>query len=449
MTRLTDWWADNAKAPWGLTAGQLAVGILRTHCGKDRPCSHSVPEAKRLEREASYGGRATAFYVGPIPSVHDDDGRDGGLYAPDPGQDRLGGLTQVDFRAMYPTLLRDREFPRKLITVRADVRPAELVGLCEHFGVIARVTAVTERPYFPLREYDRVFYPVGQFQTTLTGYDLVRLSQHGEIYRCHLMALYQKSRCFATAADALLRLRFRADSARDACGSAFAKLIANSLGGKLAQRPGAWARDAERDDWMKWGEHREVNFQTGAQEVRRFILGQCFKYHDDKETAGPYAAAFAYLAAYGRGLMDELREACPERTVVSQDTDGLWLLGSGAAAVRDVPGLFGAGPGQLRVVTTAREGRFFGPRHYTVDGKWVLSGFHLPELRDRGRKVWHQVKQTLWSDPPREAPTETHDRWTLSNFPLEIGGGSVGEDGWVVPLRLPRRDIHASPLSRD
>lgn len=51
------WWALHAKAPFGLTAGQLSMGVLRSYVKKSEVSSHTNATASQLERIACYGGR--------------------------------------------------------------------------------------------------------------------------------------------------------------------------------------------------------------------------------------------------------------------------------------------------------------------------------------------------------------------------------------------------------
>lgn len=392
-----------------------------------------------MERSGAFGGRASCWYVGNIgsgfglPNTHTD--REGNVT----DRTAAGPLVHVDVRSMYPHLLATRVFPTKRIGTRYDVDPRELFQLCESVGVIARVTIKTDWPELPLRIGQRVAYPIGQFVTTLTGPELLALQGRGEVLKCHTLTTYKTGRPFAGVADYLLSLRCQARDAGDATGERFAKLLANSLGGKLAQRAGGWVRDPKKDQARRWGEMHVLDADSGVVERWRFIVGVGWRWDDDKTGKGPHTSAFNYLTAYGRLLMADIRARLPVRSVVSQDTDGLWLTLRDPATATALSPMMGTEPGQLVVKGRGVNGRWYGPRHYCVDGNWVLSGFHRPEVKEDGRTVWEEHTTTLWESAARSAPSCTWHTWRKRVLKLDLSGERVQPDGWTLPMnRIPR-----------
>lgn len=339
---------------------------------------------------------------------------------------------------MYPYLLREEWYPVKLLSYRENVPPRAPVELARDLGVIADVLIDTRVPEYPRRRGDRIDYPIGRFQTTLTGPELLALSNDGEIIKCHAMATYRMDRPFGSACTALLRLRAEACSAGAVSSEGHAKLLANSLAGKLAQRAGGWVRSANLDDPGNWGESYHYDLRTGARVRARHANGWCWTWTPDASGRGPYTFAFAYLAAYGRLTMRRYRAALPPRAVVSQDTDGLWVTAAGleALAALDASGL--DQPGDLRVTATAHTATFYGPRHYCVDGEWTLAGFHKPVVSDDGNTVKDTYDQSIWAERHFAPPSETIRRVRESHLTLSDIGGDVGEDGWVTPRRVGR-----------
>jgi hypothetical protein len=415
--------------------------MLRATVARNTLCTHSDSEAHTLERQAAYGGRASTFCFNPIGVRGRSPDRIRNLADAQLRDRRPVALYQIDVRSLYPTLLRDCEFPVKLLSSPRACEPAEVVDAAKHLGVIASVVIRSPSPYYPRRTAKGIDYPTGQFSTVLTGPELLKLSTEGEILKCHTMTLYKMGRAFASFAETMLRLRSEAAFARDASDERVIKLLSNSLAGKLAQKAGRWVRDSKRDENGRWGELTTVHAQTGRVTRRRWILGQCYRWDAEKHPAGPHTSAFAYLTAYGRLYLRSIIEKCPPRTVVSVDTDGLWILPDAAEALGSYPDLFGDSPGRLRVTATAHDGQFFGPKHYRVDNQWVLSGFSQTPADPFDSEVWEEQHVNPVVPAPNGPPVRTVTRSQRKSLPIDSGNAVVGADGWVVPRHIPHRSI--------
>lgn len=439
VRKLSDWWRDNAAAPLGVTVGQCAVNLLRRFAPPKTLCTHSVKEAQSLERQASFGGRASVWYVGKIGGGPDIAS---GPFARRPGVPvpRVPGpVTLVDVRSMYGSIMRDKPVPYKLVSYRENVTVRELLQLCERDGAIARVRIRTNWPELPYRSGNRVLYPIGEFTTTLTGPEILAASKHGEILECHAMSLYRSACVLNAYAAWLTDPSTREHCAKDVSSKSFPKLLTNSLAGKLAQRPGRWSRSPRRDEPGRWGESYEVSRETGTVTRVRHLAGLAFVWDADEFAAGPYAAAFAYIAAWGRLWMADLRSRLPPRVSVSQDTDGLWVLGSSTQTMDMVGGLVGEAPGQLRIEGSADSARFLGPRHYCVNGRWTLSGLHFQSGTEPGPEAWSVHVPSTWQTHSNRPPTETAMIARKAKLRFDVCGGTVGVDGWVSPPFLRPR----------
>jgi hypothetical protein len=112
--RMVSWWSEHARAPFGATAGQCGVSILRTHAPKKCLTSHRCEHTARLERSASFGGRASTWFVGGIGDGVRVVGTANEIDGERVRWRERGPVTQVDVRSMYPTILRDERFPVSL-----------------------------------------------------------------------------------------------------------------------------------------------------------------------------------------------------------------------------------------------------------------------------------------------------------------------------------------------
>lgn len=441
-SRLRDlgiWYGRIAQAPLGTTCGQLAWGVLRSRAPARTLCTHSDADCHRLERASAHGGRASIWYIGHVGGRQGGDSR---VHGGGTGLARAhisGPIYHVDVRSMYPWILRDRSYPVKLCGYSNGGRPADIIELAAGLGVIARVRIESERAEFPQRYERGVRYPVGRFTTYLTGPELIELSKCGEIIKVYEYALYKLARPFTESMDALLSDRESCRERGDAAGEQFAKLVANSLAGKLAQRQGRWKRDAHLDETGKWGDSHVLNRRTGTVTRIRHLCGLAWRWVDDESGSGPHTAAFAYLTSYGRLHMAAIRAAMPPLSVVSQDTDGLWCTEEGYHSLISAGILGHGGVGQLRTVGSARTAIFLGARHYCTDGQWTLAGYCDPVVDQNTGRVLHSQHTPLFQagcvGPPGKVFVATHD----SLLPADLEDGIVGEDGWVRPRRLLSR----------
>lgn len=430
---LTDWWGRHSKAPWGFTAGQLAMGVVRTHTQPKTLCTHGNTALHRQERAACFGGRASTWYVGDVGRPAEFDS----FLSPAPAPSKYGSipgpLHLVDVRSMYPHLLATHSFPRKLWSFARGRSPTELAQACKSYGCIAEVQIRTDRGEFPRRVGDRVAYPRGTFSTVLSAPEIVEASRSGKILEVGNVALYDQAQVFAGAAKELIEMRERARASGNYAEEFFAKLLGNSLGGKLAQRRGRWLERRKKVPVREWGEWCESAGPGKVPRQYRSVCGLVWEYVRDEAGGGPHTAAFATLCALGRLHMARIRKSCPMGSVVSQDTDGLWVTTEGLEAIKAAGFAFGDKAGQLRVARTVESARFYGPRHYWTPDGWILAGFSNPQVWVSGSSV----DDTRTDNPVRrstgEAPVGVFTRVRHSEFKLDCPGMVVDPDGWCSP----------------
>lgn len=334
---------------------------------------------------------------------------------------------------MYANLLRVHEYPVKLRHVYRGISAADVLDLARCEGVIARVRADVRVAEYPMRTATRTEYPLGRVTLTLTGPELLALAQDGTIVRVDQAASYAMGRPFRAAVDRLLAERADAKARGDADAEALSKLVANSIGGKCAQRQGGWTRDPQSDCRGKWGEEFLLSHRTGTVLRRRWICGLCWRYEEEREPRGPHTAAFAYLTAYGRLQMRTIRDACPSRTVVSQHTDGLMVLDSACDALVAAGILGGEGPGTMRREGSADSAEFWTPNHYRFGSEWTLAGFSQARWNSELSRVEYAQRFPLWTQRAKCAPSAVFVKAASSKLPDGTDGGRVQSDGWILP----------------
>lgn len=445
VQRLCDWWVRVQGGPWGLTAGQLAERYFRKRVTPKALSTHQDDAARILERQAIWGGRASAWFLGDVGAR--GEGTSYRVPPPPPSEYPAipGPLLQLDVRSMYPALLASEVYPVKLLSCRMGYTPKELGELCKDMGVIARVRLWTDQPEYPARYRDRVVYPTGLIETTLAGPELAYAVACGDVVSVGLTAVYQLGRPFERMSSSLIDLRESARADGDGCFELFIKLLSNSFAGKLAQRKGRWSERPEATLPVRWGE--ETIRDTAAGVTRRFRAqaGLAWEYLPDEPAGRPLGFAFAYLTAYGRRLMSDIRATLPAKSVVSQDTDGLWTLTNLQTIQRLSHTRMGNTRGRLRAVCQVPAGRWYSPKHYWTPNGWTLAGMHLPSRSSDGLSFRDTYTTNPISGSCSYPPLHVWEHYrsvSLSTMPVD---GEVQDDGWIIPLHWPARDCQDPP----
>lgn len=462
---LARWWKDHRGGPWANSIGGLASRFLRSRLHPRTLCTHRHVDALSLERSACFGGRVSCWYVGDVAvscgvSLNKNARPPRTSYGP-----VSGPVYNVDVTSMYPHLLATKVYPVKLIGYERKMTVSDLDCLLRYVCIIACVTINTDRAEYPYRSHDGVYYPTGCFLTTLCGPELRYALDHNHIVQVHSAAIYQSGTPFVGSATALLAARSACPRGSKSPSARFVKLISNAISGTLAQRlsqwipcPGMAPPHNEFGEPIRWGpfitsvpdrqwkpesDPRYAMMQGDVESYRpriitrhRCIAGMVERLERSTVGTGTLQACYAYLTSYGRNLMMSIRSLCPDRTVLLQDTDGLWVTQEGHDALASAAGVYGTLPGNLRVDKRIQLARIYGPKHYWCDGEWTLSGFHDPSYDPSN----HTVTDTRTSNPmvgtPTEPPHTVVEFTRRSELLLIHMHGHQGDDGWITPYHL-------------
>lgn len=476
MQYFAAWWKAHKGGPWSNSIGALAARFLRSRLQPRTLCTHRHADALSLERAACFGGRVSCWYVGDVAvscgvSLVKTDRPPRTSYGP-----LSGPVYSVDVASMYPHLLATKVYPVKLIGYERQMSLADLDCLLRYVCVIARVTLDTNEAEYPFRSSDSVYYPTGQFTTVLCGPELSYALRHNHIVQVHSASIYECGTPFVGSATSLLAARAACPAGSRSPSARVVKLLSNAISGTLAQRQTRWipcpttrppcdsvGRDIRwgpfittRADpsWVPESDPRYAMMTGNVEQYRprliqryRVIAGMVERLERSEVGTGTLQACYAYLTSYGRSMMRDLRRICPDKSVLLQDTDGLWISESGHDALASHAGTYGTLPGEVRIDRRIQLARVYGPKHYWADGVWTLSGFHDPVYDSDN----HTVTDTRAANPLLGTPTEaphTVVEWTRhSELLLQHMHGHQGDDGWITPYHLsegvkPRRADH-------
>lgn len=444
---LVSTWVERSYGTFGKTAGQLSVSIWRTADGPRAARRHHNDEVRHLEAYACFGGRAVSNYHGLCAASGTDADR-----LALPRRARRYGVWETeacrwDVRSQYPQLLGSQIYPQQLCGVQYSPSLEETEATLKHWCVIASVRVCTTLPEYPVRTRGSTAYPAGSFDTCLAGPELAEGLRDGSIRRVYALARYKPGRPFVGWASTVLRERSEARQRGDGAAEVMWKGIANSFGGKFAQRSNRWVTRTDVVPPTDWGEWWEAGTEGSERTRFRSVAGVAFEACPGLPGHRLPAAVFAYLTSYGRLQMRLIRGLLGNRGWISQDTDGLWCPASAGERLTQSPGLVGDSPGLLRLADTVPYAWFITPRHYVAGGRWTLSGYcegwtleGVDRVRERrtvnparlgARKVPRYVLETVKTV---ELPSLQHD-------------GPVDQEGWWQPVVWgPRSAVLPQPV---
>jgi len=437
MVELIDQHQANDLGNWGLTVGALAWRNYRHSHYRVNILLHGRDKVKRLEREATLGGRVEAFRVGKI-------------------RERV---TQLDVNGMYPWVMQNFQLPCKLVACWDD----DWTGPCSPASLdedqVAHVWIDSPHQAFPVRLKERgLCWCTGQFWTTLCGPELRRAAKAGVIRRVTRWAAYRRESLFHSYVTFWNQYRQDARAAGDAVGAEFAKLMAIVLFGRWGMRSFAWKSLSNTrklpDEWLgltdeqirKWlwltedDQGRRIPIaivgQPSDAELRR--VGNHWQVAQQPgETPQNFPAICAWITAYGREYLRNLVAIAGRKNVLYVSTDSLLVTDPGFAAL-DAAGRIGGNElGQLKIEAQGKSAEVVAAHYYRVGRKQVkgntplatLDGAILPDgdvIADRLQTLIRTGHSGVVNRRVLKIDRNpTYDR------------GNIDAEGFVTPLHLP------------
>lgn len=375
-------------------------------------------EALELSRSSYYGGRTEALTVGTY----------------------LTDVQCLDVNSMYPSVMRDYEYPTRLHGRYTRIKAEELNRWLGKYAVTADCTIRTERPFFPSRSPNGLLFPVGTFRTYLSTPEIKAALDSNELVECHAAAIYDKGIIFRGFIDELYALRQEFAAAGDESGRYFVKILMNSLYGKFGQRAGNEEIVGECDPGL-FRVETEIDVETGKRYRWRYIGGKILCRSTEAEGRYSHPAIVSHVTAYARCLLWRHMETAGIENVFYMDTDSLHVNREGMT--RLLPAIDPTRLGALKLEKVVQRAIYYGPKDYELDGKRVIKGVraNATELGPGhfSQAQWVSIKGATVAEH-RGAPLV---RQITKRFTRQYRKGHVGPQGKVSPLRLALEHVIA------
>lgn len=312
LLTVMDWWDRNELGVWGITGAACGWRAARHMMGRQRILVGPNERRTPFERKAIYGGRREAFFAGEI-------------------RKRL--TVDYDFIQAHATVAANLPLPVKPGRRFTSLPLTSPILQAETYGVIARCRVRTDIPLVPVRHGREVWYPIGEFWTTLASPEIKLLMEHGALmeidegwaYRLGWALIGWARWILATSED-------RSGETPELCRR-MAKSWGRTVIGKFAQRTttGMLSRPATRPGW-----HVETGLVEGSDaEVELVTIGGTEHVRvRDTDSADCFPAIFAFVESHTRAGLTRTMLSRPPGTIVQCDTDGfLEVVGSGTQSL--------------------------------------------------------------------------------------------------------------------
>lgn len=441
------WIWENELGTLQNTAGSQAFYTFRRKYLTGLVECHTDTNALRLETEAFYGGRCEACYVGKIVPKEEAYKPGKTLFDQPIKVHEVGPLYHLDFNSLYPAVCVGAQLPVKLLSVTEETEAWKDDEPSEWSNAIATVLLDTPYPDYPQRTETAIYYPIGQFWTTLAGPELCRAMSAGHVKQVVASARYTLDDCLTHYMRDLYKWRIEARQSEDKPTEQLLKAMLVALPGKFAQQNRNWLKATGKkclSPWDLWYEPQGVGLP-----FRRF---RSMAWHIQYEERGDYhhesvPAIAAFVTSLARCALALAINVAGRGNVYYYDTDSIWTNKIGIQSLIADGYLDNSALGRLKTVATHDRVELRGIKHYVADGKLVCAG--VPEYVQadaNGVFAWQSVRKLHGDISRREAPQPVTVMRTVS-YGREYTHGTVGPDGWVSPLRRSQFDADQQLLS--
>lgn len=198
-----------------MTKGSQAFTAFRHRFMDARIYYHDEEAVTRLERDAYFGGRTEAFYIGRVSE------RD---------------VVFLDVNSMYPYVMREKLYPVKLVYYTDNPTPGDYLRHKDTHAMIADVSLSTDEPAYAFRGDAKCLFPVGDFRTCLCTAGLLYAYERHHITSMHRLAVYERAPLFRSYVDYFYPLKAKYKTEGNDVYRELVKKYLNCLYGKLGQR---------------------------------------------------------------------------------------------------------------------------------------------------------------------------------------------------------------------
>jgi len=261
---------------------------------------------KQLERQAYYGGRTEAAFIGNYQ----------------------GKIWNLDINSAYPSVMRDNKFPVEFVKECLKPKIEDVTNLDNKHCCFAEVEIDTRKPYYPKHENDRLLFPVGRFVTWLCEPELKVAIENKHVRRIKRLFVYKARLLFKDYVTELYRKRRAAIENQNPALALIYKYLLNSLYGKFGEYRKEWQPKREN------GGHADGSEYVGDIEsltVKKVIHfgGLEYEYVKKEGATHSFPLISAFVTSYLRVKMLQAMQIAGNRNWIYCDSDSLYVTDLG------------------------------------------------------------------------------------------------------------------------
>lgn len=400
---------------WGFTYAAQAFSAYRHKFMKHKILPLGDSQEDTFCRRGYFGGRVECFWI---------------------GKNKPGDFTMVDVNSMYPFVMKDNYYPSVLAGEAVDVPLNRLEGLLSEYCLVGEVVVDTDQPVYPLREGDKMVFPVGSFTTVLGSQGIRYALSQGHLIRCNRVFIFHRAKLFTEWVVSMYGRRQAAKKAGDKVRESVYKLLLNSLYGKFGQMCPTVVYDEYTED--SCFSAQRVFYDDDNNQGMEYKM-----FHRHILTSGRHAvvksnvAIALHVTEYARFLLWEYIQIADRNNVYYCDTDSLIVSDSGYRRL-----FTHIDPNALGKLSVERKGdrlTINAPKDYSLSAYKRQKGIRSDAV-ELSPGVYRQIffpgiKTLLKRGIGRGYPIETIEKHLSYNYTK----GTVGVDGTVTPLQIQRQ----------
>lgn len=404
---------DNDLGGFSPTLASQAYNAFRHRFMPAKVFIDNNEKALALARNSYVGGRVECFKIGKYQ----------------------GPFYYIDVNSMYPSVMKEGEFPTKLIGVYGRPTPTELEHWLHDFALMAECDIKTNRPAYPLIAKDKLIFPVGTFRCWLATPEIELAQRNGDLVKVHNVALYEKAPLFSKFIGELYALRLAAKRRGDAVNAWLYKILMNSLYGKFGQR-GRIYTEIDMCDPELVDVWQEIDADSGEIFHYRQFGGVVQELQIEGESRNSHPAIAAQVTSYARVKLWNAIAKAGISNVYYCDTDSMVINEKGYQKMQSE--LDNDRLGEWALERQLSSITLHGAKDYIFDDIQKVKGVRAGAtwLSDNHVRQTHFVgMKGLLRMGTLEAPIVYDIEKKLSR---RYTKGHVGKSGVVSPFRLPR-----------
>jgi hypothetical protein len=313
---------------------------------------HDCQAALRLERSAAIGHPIQQWCQGEYP----------------------GKVFVLDVNSLFPWIMGNYPFPRKLLWYSENTTIANLQRSCETSLAIARVSGRDYSQSYLVKREDGCIFTSILDNDVLCGPDLDRALQRSIITHVSEAAAYEGAGNFVQWSDWAWALRRHYQEEGSVLELRLAKALTTRLWTQFSMRLERWVDFPNPPKDIK--PYDDFFYKQVGQETKRCrsIAGVVEMLEIGEESDNSFPAISAFVACYARNVMRLLTLVAKEENVIYHCADALHVNQAGFNNLADGGFIRPDSYGALKLVEAAENAIYCNRNCYVHDGKIKQAG---------------------------------------------------------------------------